>query len=47
MILLIYYFLSFRAVVEAQLTRNRKLDSTKIKPREIGKKKKKEKLFSR
>lgn len=41
MILVIYYFLSFRAVVETWLTRHRELDSTKIKLREIEEKKKK------
>lgn len=39
MIFVIYYFLSFRALVGTQITRNRKLDSTKINLREIGKKK--------
>lgn len=43
MILVICYFLSFWAVVKILLTRNRKLDSTKIKLREIRKKKEKKK----
>lgn len=44
-ILVIGYFMSFRAIVDTRLTRNRKLDSTKIKLKEIEKKKKRQALL--